>query len=153
MDTQSSTGSPISIDITTASPIRTYGNMVEFPLVVTVKNIGGGIPCFGSSHNCKKPGGLEENEDWNRIAVKIILPDGLAPAQNSCKANGNEIEEQIIFVGRDPQTITCRVTANIGSQTGFTQKNIEAVATYGYFIDKSSSVKVYPSTKPNSPAK
>jgi hypothetical protein len=144
----SQTNSPISIGIETASPIRTYGSSVEFPIVITITNIGGGTPCYENSGNCKKPDGTSENEKWNKIDLKITLPNGLAPAQGSCKFSGNTITEQVVFVGADPQTLSCKIVGEV-SQVGIDQKNIEATASYGYFIDKSSEVVVYPSTKPS----
>jgi hypothetical protein len=151
-ESYSKTSSPISLDIETASPIRTYGNSVEFPIVVTVKNIGGGTPCFADSGNCKKPGGTGENEQWSKIDLNIILPDGLTPAPGSCRINGKMITEQVVFIGSNPQTISCKIIGETGTQVGINQKNIEATANYGYFIDKTTEIIVYPSTKPNSPA-
>jgi len=147
-ESYSTTKSPVSIDIETASPIRTYGNSVEFPVVITFKNIGGGTVCTDKSENCKKYGGViitSELPQWNRLKFKIILPDGLDIANGSCK----EEDEKIVFTGKDPQTISCVIIAkDVSKQIGVIQKNIEVTAQYGYFIDKTSDITVYPSNQP-----
>ncbi|MEM5871859.1 MAG: hypothetical protein QW051_03230 [Candidatus Aenigmatarchaeota archaeon] len=152
IESYSKTNSPIEIDIETATPVRTYGeNKVEFPIVITVKNIGGGTPCYENSYNCKKPGGILENENWNKIDLKITLPPGLSPAPNSCKSSNNIITQQIVFVGTQPQKFSCKIIGEVPKQIGIIQKNIQVNATYGYFIDKTFELTVYPSTQPNLP--
>jgi hypothetical protein len=153
IESYTKTNSPISIDIETATPIRVYDSKVEFPIVVTVKNTGGGTPCLESSKNCKKEGGVGENENWHKIDIKITLPSGLLPAENSCKANNNVITERVFFVGNSPQSFSCKIVGEIPSTIGITQKTIKAEAVYGYFIDKTTEVVVYSSTKPNAPQK
>ena len=148
-ESYSTTKSPVSIGIETASPIRTYGNSVEFPVVITLKNIGGGTVCTDKSENCKKSGGViitSELPQWNRLKINIILPDGLDIANGSCK----EEDEKIVFTGKDPQTISCIIVAkDVYKQIGVIQKNIEVTAQYGYFIDKTSDITVYPSNQPS----
>jgi hypothetical protein len=138
-ESSSKTNSPVSIDIETSTPIRTYANSVEFPVVITMKNIGGGTVCAESSPNCKKSGSLQDAPDWNKFFVVISLPAGLKFAADSCAP-----VEEIIFIGNNPQTISCKLTADIGNQIGISQKNIEITSTYGYFIDKSTEVNVLP---------
>jgi hypothetical protein len=149
-ESYSKTKSPVTIDVETSTPVRTYGNSVEFPIVITIKNVGGGTVCMGDSNNCRKPGGTKENDKWNKFMLNINLPTGLALSTDSlnCKS-----QETIVLVGNSPQTISCRITTNIGQQIGVAQKNIEVTANYGYFIDKTTDVYVYPSSEPLSGAK
>ncbi len=145
IEAYSTTKSPISIDIETASPIRTYGDEIGFPIVITVKNVGGGTVCLDKSDNCKKPGGVQSNSEWNRLKINIVLASDLELATGSCKKDG----EEIVFTDKDPQTISCVIIAkNIDTQIGVIQKNIEVDADYGYFIDKTTDVTVYPSAAP-----
>lgn len=138
-ESYSKTKSPISLDIETASPIRTYGNYVEFPIVITIKNIGGGTVC-SSVDKCKKDGwGM--NEGWYKLNLDILLPQGMT--LNVCS-----YKENVVLIGDRPQTISCKVVADTSQQIGIIQKNIELRAEYGYFIDKTADVLVYPSTEP-----
>ena len=131
------------MDMETTTPIRTYGSSIEFPVVITVKNVGGGTVCLDESVNCKKEGGLRTNPDLYKLRLNIILPIGLRVAENSCK-----LTEDIILVGGDPQTISCKIVADSSQYIGIAQKNIELNAQYGYFIDKTTDIYVGPSTLP-----
>ncbi len=91
----SKTSSPVSMDMETTTPIRTYGSSIEFPVVITVKNVGGGTVCLDESVNCKKEGGLTINPDLYKLRLNIILPIGLRVAENSCK-----LTEDIVLVKR-----------------------------------------------------
>jgi hypothetical protein len=139
----SKTNSPISIEMEATTPIRTYSSSVEFPIVITVKNVGGGTVCLEESTNCKKEGGLMTNPDLYKLKLNIVLPIGFQPAQGSCGTT-----EDILLVGGDPQTISCKIIADTSQYVGLVQKNIELNAKYGYFIDKASEVYVKPSTMP-----
>jgi hypothetical protein len=145
-ESYSKTNSPISIDIETTTPVRTYEDKVEFPVVFTVKNAGGGTACLGNGLNCKKPGGTGDNNNWNKVLIKIILPQSLSLAQGSCSET-----QPINFVGNNPQTFSCKIVANVQGQVGISQRQIEANAEYGYFIDKTTEVIVYPSSEPMTP--
>ncbi|MCK4531943.1 MAG: hypothetical protein KAT94_03675, partial [Candidatus Aenigmarchaeota archaeon] len=57
-------------------------------------------------------------------------------------------KENVVLIGDRPQTISCKVVADTNQQIGVIQKNIELRAEYGYFIDKTADVLVYPSTEP-----
>jgi hypothetical protein len=141
-ETYSKTKSPISLDIETATPIRVYANQIEFPIVITVKNIGGGTVC-SSIDKCK--GVHKESwgptEGWYKMNLEINVPADMQ--LTVCERN-----ENVVLIGDKPQSISCKVIANVGSQIGIIQKNIELRAIYGYFIDKTADVLVYPSTKP-----
>jgi hypothetical protein len=120
---------------------------VEFPIVITVKNVGGGTVCRGGSTDCKKqnPAGAGENDNWNKVDIKIILPNGQSFAQGSCDATGLQL---ITFVGNDPQTFSCKIVADMANQIGIVQKQIEVTSSYGYFIDKTTEISVFPSAEP-----
>jgi hypothetical protein len=139
----SKTKSPISIDIETSTPIRTYGYDVGFPLVITVKNVGGGTVCMKDSYSCKKPGGWGENENWNRVQLWIKLPGNWG--LKDC-----EYPTSMMLVGKDPQKITCRVEVDLRQQVGVAQQNVEVSSAYGYFIDKTTDIYVKPSSYPTS---
>ena len=146
-ESYSKTNSPISIDIETTTPIRTYEDKVEFPVVFKVKNIGGGTVCKLNSYDCKKknPTGLGENDNWNKVVVKINLNGQLSFSDQTC------VPPTITFVGNEPQTFSCKIVANVQGQVGISQRQIEANAEYGYFIDKTTEVIVYPSSEPMTP--
>ncbi|MEE9322931.1 MAG: hypothetical protein V3U72_00145, partial [Candidatus Aenigmarchaeota archaeon] len=138
-ESHSKTKSPITLDIETASPIRTYGNQVEFPIVITIRNVGGGTVC-SSVDKCKK-NNWGPKEGWYKLNINIILP-------NDMRLDVCSEKESVVLIGNKPQSLSCKIIANTGSQVGIIQKNIELQAEYGYFIDKTAGVLVYPSTEP-----
>jgi len=140
-ETVSRSSSPISIEVKTSSPIRMYQEKVDFPVVITVKNIGGGTVCSDIEH-CKKAwteNVWAEKEGWYKLNINIDVAD---MEINCGKETGGQ--ELITLVGASPQTISCKVSA-AKPETGFVQKNIKVTADYGYFIDKTTSVVVLPS--------
>ncbi|MCK5023015.1 MAG: hypothetical protein KAS04_02485, partial [Candidatus Aenigmarchaeota archaeon] len=145
-ESYSKTRSPIDIGIETSSPVRSYGDSVEFPIIITVKNTGGGTVCK-TIENCKKATwGIKPdtdiNEGWYVVNLDIIIPP------DSTIKNCNEMEK-VVLIGTTPQTFSCKMTVNIRpDQIGLIQKKIEVRADYGYFIDKSSSVTVLSSNQP-----
>jgi len=141
IETYSKTKSPISLDIETASPIRTYGNQVEFPVVITVKNVGGGTVC-SSVEKCKK-NNWGPKEGWYKFNLEIYTPPGMQLTVCTPPPQG----ETIVLIGSNPQTISCKIIADTSQQIGIIQKNIELRAEYGYFIDKTANVLVYPSAE------
>ena len=138
-ETYSKTKSPISIDIETASPIRTYADRVEFPIIITVKNVGGGTVCR-SIEGCKK-NMMGAGAEWYMTEMEIKTPPDMQ--LSVCRS-----PENIMLIGDKPQTISCKVVANTGSIVGVAQRNLEVKSTYGYFIDKTADVVVYPSARP-----
>lgn len=142
-ETSSTTKSPISFDIESQSPIRTYGNFVEFPIVITIKNVGGGNVC-SSIDKCKKsqwgePGEWSAGEGWYNMNFEIVIPSGIQFVNCASKQN-------VVLIGNEPQKVSCKLKADAGQQIGIMQKNIEIRSQYGYFIDKTADVVVYPST-------
>jgi len=148
VESYTATKSPISLEIASASPVKIYGNQAEFPIIITIKNVGGGTVCYKESFNCKKPGGISENDNWNWFMLRINLPEGLTLDAASCAG-----DEKIYLVGSSPQTLSCKIIADVSKQVGISQKNIELAATYGYAIDKTISLNVVPSNMPGSSKK
>lgn len=146
VETASKSDSPISLDIETRSPIRTYGGTASgvsltFPMVIKIDNIGGGTVCE-SSEGCRKF--IEGGALWNRFKLAIELPEGLRFEQGSCGNGGQAAEEDISLIAGKSQTISCKVKVEQIPKM-LTQKNIKLTAEYGYFIDKSSQIRVLPS--------
>ncbi|NIO21506.1 MAG: hypothetical protein GTN76_12390 [Candidatus Aenigmarchaeota archaeon] len=136
VETTSESGSPISLDIETRSPIRTYGKSMTFPMVIKVENIGGGTVC-SNSENCRKY--AEGGALWNQFRLTIELPDGMGFEQGSCTGN-----EDVYLVMGKSQTISCKVQVHTIPER-LIQKNIRLTAEYGYFIDKTIEIRVLPS--------
>lgn len=140
-DTHSSTNSPVVFSIETGSPIRTYADKVEFPIVITAKNAGGGTVCSSINH-CKALGGRE----WYRVNFDMSLPAGLSFAPGSACAD--EKERIFMLMGPKEQSMSCKIIADTSQQMGASQKNIEINADYGYFVEKSADIVVYASNVP-----
>lgn len=132
-ETTSKSSSPISLEIETRSPVRTYGESFSFPMVIKIENTGGGTVCE-NSEKCRKPAG----EVWNQLKLYIELPEGMSFQAESCKS-----EETISLVMGKSQTISCKVEVN-NIPDRITQKNIKVTAEYGYFIDKTIQIRVLP---------
>ncbi|UCC91651.1 MAG: hypothetical protein JSV39_00025, partial [Candidatus Aenigmatarchaeota archaeon] len=140
IESYSKTGSPISLDIDTASPIRTYGDSVEFPIVITIKNVGGGTVC-PTIYKCKKVHWQPDEFWWYKLDLEIHMPPGME--LRNCNKT-----ESVMLIGDTPQSLSCKVTADTGHEIGIVQKNIELRSEYGYFVDKTTNVFVYPSALP-----
>lgn len=136
-ETVAKSKSPISIDVKTSSPIRMYQERVEFPIMISVKNVGGGTVCSDIDH-CKKSviDVWDERTGWYKFNIEIDVGSMLLKECNAV--------ELINVIGSREQTISCKVSA-LKPKTGFVQKDIKVTANYGYFIDKSTSVVVLPS--------
>jgi len=136
VETTSQSDSPVSLDIEARSPIRTYGQTLTFPLVIKIENVGGGTVCK-DSERCRKY--TEGGAEWNVFKLYIKLPEGMSFEPGSCTGD----EDIYLVMGRS-QTITCKVKVD-GIPERLTQKNIQVTAEYGYFIDKTTKIRVLPS--------
>lgn len=143
IESYSKTKSPISLEIETTSPVRTYGDKVEFPIVITMRNVGGGTVC-SSPEKCKKVNWEPDEVGWYKFNLEIYTPVGMQLSVCEPPPEG----ETIVLIGDDPQSISCKIIADVSQQIGIIQKNIELRAKYGYFVDKTAEVFVLPSTKP-----
>lgn len=125
--------SPIDMDITVSSPLRAAGvsnEKIQFPVVIDVKNVGDGTVCT-NAYSCKAsaPGGPE----WNRLKIIVQLPEGV-----SFKTCDSEMD---VYLNRgSTQTYTCLLEAD--QPDAIVQKTIRIDAEYGYFVDKTTTVKV-----------
>jgi hypothetical protein len=136
VETTSKSDSPISMEIETRSPIRTYGKTLTFTMVIKIENIGGGTACKDSD-KCRKY--TEGGAEWNVFKLYIKLPDGMGFEPESCTG-----DEDIYLIMGKSQTISCKVRVdNVPDR--LTQKNIQLTAEYGYFIDKTTQIRVLPS--------
>ncbi len=136
VETTSESDSPVSLDIETRSPIRTYGQTLTFPMVIKIDNIGGGTVCENSD-SCRKY--TEGGSMWNQFRLYIELPEGMNFEEGSCE----ETEEILLIMGKS-QTISCKIQVHEIPER-LTQKNIRLTAEYGYFIDKTIQIRVLPS--------
>jgi hypothetical protein len=136
VETTSESGSPVSLDIEARSPVRTYGQTLTFPMVIKIENVGGGTVCK-DSERCRKY--TEGGAEWNVFKLYIKLPEGMSFEEGSCTG-----DEDIYLVMGKSQTITCKVRVDSIPQS-LTQKNIQLTAEYGYFIDKTTKIRVLPS--------
>ncbi len=143
VETSSKSNAPISLDMETRSPIRTHGtgNILTFPIVINIENIGGGTVC-ANSERCRKF--TEGGSLWNQFKLTIELPDSMSFEPGSCGNGGNVAEEDIYLVAGKSQTIVCKVMVNSIPER-LVQKNIRVTAEYGYFIDKTIELSVLPS--------
>ncbi|MFH1978665.1 MAG: hypothetical protein ABIJ92_05040 [Candidatus Aenigmatarchaeota archaeon] len=136
IDTISISGSPISIDIESKSPIVTFKNYVVFPILIKFNNIGGGVVC---KEDCKKA------DDWNRLAFKIELGTRME-IDNDC----NTEMETKLFKG-ETNAITCKIRAydliegdaeSTNRQEYVVKRDISVTSEYSYFIEKATSIIV-----------
>lgn len=125
-ETKSSTSGPITMDIKSIGPIRFWESSVAFPLEITVNNMGGGVVCPTVS-DC------ENGQRWNSMKLDI---EGEEIIISECK-----LDEVSLWRGKS-NTFVCDVTVSGLSDVSSIMKTISIEATYGYFIDKTTSVTV-----------
>ena len=132
LSTQSSTHSPIKIEIWTEAPIRIVdGKSVEFPMVIDIQNVGDGTPCLRGK--CKKT----EGGEWNKIVLKMKVDSSIDLGECESLKNGGVVD---LYKGKH-NTIKCYVRVeNVKSDIGY--KEIKISAVYSYFVDAESVVTV-----------
>jgi hypothetical protein len=131
-ETTQKSEAPINLDMEIKTPIRVYENMIEFPVVIKIDNIGGGVACLDSA-SCKKP-----DPEWNVLNIKIEMPDGLT--LKDCEEYDNK-EGKVYLVRGKSQTISCKINVRSVPEN-LVQKNIKITAKYGYFVEKETYIKV-----------
>ncbi|MBL7160278.1 MAG: hypothetical protein ISS93_00295 [Candidatus Aenigmarchaeota archaeon] len=132
-ETVSQTSGPVAITVVSKGPIRMFGSEVEFPVEITVSNVGGGVVC---SSNCDDKG-----SNWNRIKISTEFS---GKQINDCS------KEFTLFRGQS-NTIVCKLKISDAPTSGVIQKSVSVEASnYGYFIDSATSVEVNPSLAPSS---
>jgi len=124
--TTSQTTGPIQIDIKTEAPVRFWESSVEFPLAITVSNVGGGVVCPSQS-DC------ESGQNTNMLSLDI--------------ESGNDIsitdcETDIELWQGKTNTLVCQATFSGLSDVDTAQRTISIDADYGYYTDKTTQVTV-----------
>ncbi len=132
-ETTSSSKGPIKIEIQTQGPVRFSENEgeAEFPLYITVKNLGGGVVC-----NTEKPNDCSMHSDVDyRNKIDITLS-----ASNIDLADC-EKKALSVFTG-SYNSYSCEATATDLKDQPLTQRTITASADYSYYSDKEITVIV-----------
>lgn len=146
-ESYSKTDSPVSFDIETASPIRTYTNKVEFPIIITARNVGGGTVC-SSVDDCKESD-LGTTDRGNVNTGMYVLNFEIKADGMQLRDCGNIEDRIVVLIGNTPQSISCKIETTLPADlVGVLQKNIEVRAAYGYFITKTADITVRPSNFP-----
>ncbi len=125
-ETKSSTSGPITLDIKSIGPIRFWESSVIFPLEITVNNVGGGVVC-PTVNDC------EDGQNWNSLKMEIE-EEGITISE--CR-----LDEVTLWRGKS-NTFVCKVTVGGLSDITSVMKTISIEASYGYFVDKTTSVTV-----------
>jgi hypothetical protein len=138
-ESTSKSKSPIDIDIAVSSPLRVSGvsnEKIQFPVVIDVKNVGDGTVCT-DAYSCKVSS--QGGPSWNMLQISIDLPDGVT--FRTCGDPGSSTKNMDVYLNRgSSQTYTCLLEAD--QPNAIVQKTIRIDAEYGYFVDKTTSVKV-----------
>ena len=145
IDTQSSSSSPIKIDVVTSTPIRMYSDSIEFPITINIENVGGGVACVGrgsdenynnwdSIQDCRPS--QEPDKSWNKLMLEIDAGSGIS-LSSDC-----DIQNPIILYKGDTNSITCTATVD-SIPLERIQKMIHVRADYNYFIDKEIQITVH----------
>ncbi len=124
-ETTSSTSGPVSIDIVIKGPLRASENRINFPVEIRITNNGGGVVCID---RCDET----NSENWNKLNLNINAGE---PLELDC----GDASEISLWRGQS-NTIGCK--ASISGQATLTQALITVTATYGYRIDKTTSITV-----------
>ncbi len=131
-DVISQTNSPIEITLKTRGPVKLAGDKTEFPIEITIENVGGGTVCPDVG-KCKRSGGPV----WDELILNIDLPDSL-DFIDEC-FNGKTVH---LSMGKS-QIIKCRLEiTNPGNIGSVTQKYIKLNSEYGYFQDSKMTIRV-----------
>jgi hypothetical protein len=143
VETKSRSDSPIQMDIKVQTPIRTYGSDIEFPVVIEINNVGDGTVCSDANH-CKKYPYMSgqsttEGPQWDTFDLTIETGQGLS--LGTCRST-----ETIVLNKGESQAISCKITASIPDT--ISQRSITLRAEYGYFVDKTTHLRVLPAPIP-----
>ena len=126
-ETTAVSSSPVTINVLTKGPIRVFTNGVKFPIEITVANTGGGVVCKGDHTAC------DTNDNWNRISITTTI--------GGKEESGCSKPDLTLFRGQS-NSITCQVQLSIPQGGGILQKTIQVEASYGYFVDRLTTVTV-----------
>jgi hypothetical protein len=131
-DTVSKSSGPLSLDISIKGPIAHYQDKIQFPVSMTIKNIGGGIVC---REEC-----TDSERDYNTVDLYLETND---VKLKDCELNG-------IRLSGDTATVVCNAeiidTVFFGllkiDTTQTTKKNIRFNIVYTYIIDDVGTLTV-----------
>jgi hypothetical protein len=132
--TTEKSNAPVELDLTVNTPIRVYADSVEFPVTISVKNVGGGIICRDSA-SCKEP---EREKGWNMLMLKIETPTGIS--LKDCDEYDNK-ESLLYIVQGSYQNLACKMIVD-EVPDNLLQRTIVITAKYGYFVEKETSIEV-----------
>ena len=161
----SSTSSPIKLDIVTKGPIRFWSDeqKVIFPLEITITNVGGGVACAYPDIN-KIPSQYTTDTASNKGACKVLsgeeaknkvdidisfgsqigkVNSGSMKLTGGCEDYNGGIITVPLWKGQS-NSIVCDVevqASDLGSGATI-QRMITVQASYEYYTDTSSSIKV-----------
>ena len=131
IEIQSSTDSPIKIDIISSTPIRLYSDEIEFPIKINIENTGGGTVCTGSLDDC-----ASSSDNWKKMRIRIN-PDNGITLSPECQGD----IELTLFQGKS-NSVSCTATADsIPSQR--IQKLLNVNTDYIYFIDQGMNINIH----------
>jgi hypothetical protein len=143
-DTQSSTSSPVSLDVVTSTPIRTYADRIEFPITVNINNAGGGMVCSGRGtfdswdkiEDCRPS--QKPEEAWNRMWVELEADKEIRLSQE-CQGK----IDITLYQGKS-NSITCTATVNSRDlPSTYVQKMVKVHAYYNYLLDREIEITVH----------
>ena len=140
LETISTTGGPIAMDIRTRAPIRfqRHEESVTFPVEVNIRNVGGGTACAASLEG--GPDECEDTHNWNKVGL-FFPEENLGITWISCSGiDDNQIVE--LWEGRE-KSVMCKAIMPLNwGPSGIVQRSLEFMAAYSYFIDAGASVVV-----------
>ncbi len=115
------TNSPVKVTVDVHSPIRfsESESSVNFPLFITVENIGGGTVC-----NTQGPDDCKDGETHNKVSISMSASDINFGAE--CNAEG-------LSLISGTNTYSCEATATDLPDI-ITQQTMTATAVYSYYI-------------------
>ena len=143
IDTQSSTHSPVTVDIVTATPLRIYKDKVEFPVEININNVGGGFTCVGYNSwddikDCRSSQQSQEKSAWRKVVIKVEA-DSPIKLSDECRS-----EMEITLYKGKTNTITCTATVDINDlSSSRVQTLVRAHAYYNYIIDQDIDITVH----------
>lgn len=131
-----STSGPISL-VVTAKPTNVVVSTDDntFSLQIKVNDVGGGTTYLPGSitYSATTPDlALDSDTELNRIEIVITAPSGWS-GLDDCQGDSVELVKGSV-------TLNCDVTVPVPSTVDSSQ--IKVVATYGYWTEKTASVKV-----------
>jgi hypothetical protein len=148
-ETKSQTNTPIMVDIQTKGPIRFWedGQTVEFPLEITITNIGGGVACASptsdvTSDACKAAVSGEESKNNVLISIDFGATSDKMTLSDECKDFSKYAKVAVPLWKGQSNSIVCNVKASGLSAGATIQRMIQVQAFYEYYTDTTTSIKV-----------